>query len=171
MNICEEKFELDVVHIDIYDRSDVSVSIPTNIAYSQSVEAKNGVGVTLTVTSGKTPIITMDIAWTSGADAIMENAAKVVVTEKKEIGGLIRTHSVETTLIDGIEVAMTASKKIAFTDTIVVMTTANEYKYLCNAFINVNDLNVKDDRYNHVAEVKYTAQSFSGLVPIDNIIL
>lgn len=169
MNTCEEKFEMDVVHVDIYDRSDVSISMPHNIAYSDSVEGKSGLGITIVVAEEKSPLITMDIEWSSGADAILENVVKAVVTEKKEIGGLIRTHTIEGTLVDGMDTAMRVSRKAAFTNTIAVLVTANGDKYLCNAFINGNDLNVKNDYENHSAAVKYTAQSFSALIPIASI--
>lgn len=169
MNICEEKFELDVVRVDIYDRSDVSVSIPNNISYDESVESQSGVGVTIAVASGKSPLLTMDVEWTSGADAILENVVKAVVAEKKEIGGLIRTHTIEGTLIDGMEKALKASKEAAYVNTIAVLTTAYGDKYLCNAFINANTLNVKNDYENHNADVKYTAQSFSALIPVASV--
>ncbi len=167
MNVCEELILKDVVHVDIYKKEDVTVSLPHNVAYSQSVEAQTQEPVKVVVVSGQTPVITMDLEWTSGADCIMESSPKVTSTEKKEAAGLIRTNAIEGTLIDGFAEAMQASEVLAFTDSLAILTTADGEKYVCNSFAGTADMNVKDDQQNHVATIKYSAQSFSGFVSAD----
>lgn len=167
MNACEELILMDVVKVDIYKKEDVTVSLPHNVAYSQSVEAQTQTPVKVVVVGGQTPVITMDLEWTSGADAILEKSPKVTSTEKKEAAGLIRTNTIEGTLIDGFTEAMRASEILAFNDSLALLTTADGLQYLCNAFAGTTEMNVKNDQENHIATIKYVAQSFSGFVSAD----
>ena len=167
MNACEELILMDVVRVDIYKKEDVTISLPHNVAYSQSVESQTQSPVKMVIAAGMTPVITIDLEWTSGAEAILEKSPKVTSTEKKDAAGLIRTNTIEGTLIDGFAEAMRASEILAFNESLAVLTTADGQTYLCNVFAGTTDMNVKNDQENHIATIKYSAQSYSGFVLVD----
>lgn len=104
----------------------------------------------------------------SVSDVVMEPAPKVQVTEKRENSGLVRTHTLEAVISEGFSTVQSAIDAVAEDGTVAIMTTYEGVHYAIIPFPNTGMVSLTDSRQQtHTQTVKYTAQSFSGLVEVD----
>lgn len=160
MEKCQELILDDVIRIDIYRSEDIRFSVPFNataVTYA-----------TCTIAPGTSPALVIRLQDDSTSDVVMEPAPKVQVTEKRENSGLVRTHTLEAVISEGFSTVQSAIDAVAEDDTVAIMTTYEGVHYAIIPFPNTGMVSLTDSRQQaHTQTVKYTAQSFSGLVAVD----
>lgn len=160
MEKCQELILDDVIRIDIYRSEDIRFSVPFN--------ATAVTHATCTIAPGTSPTLVMRLQDDSTSDVVMEPAPKIQVTEKRENSGLVRTHTLEAVILEGFGTVQSAIDAVAEDDTVAIMTTYEGVHYAIIPFPNTGTVSLTDSRQQaHTQTVKYTAQSFSGLVEVD----
>ena len=160
MEKCQELILDDVIRIDIYRSEDINFPVPFNTPAVTHAA--------YTIASGATPVLVVRLQDGSTSDVVMEPAPKIQVTEKRENSGLVRTHTLEAVISEGFSTVQSAIDAVAEDDTVAIMTTYEGVHYAIIPFPNTGRVSLTDSRQQaHTQTVKYTAQSFSGLVEVD----
>lgn len=149
----------EVIRMDFYRKNDVAFSVPPN--------APAVTEMSCSFVAGAAPVLSINLSETDTSDVVMEPGPKLQVAEKRELAGLVRSIALEATVTGGFETAQEAVDSLIYNDIAAVATTAAGARYAVNFFPNTTALSMADNReLSHAMTVRYTAQSFSGLVSL-----
>lgn len=157
MEKCQELILDDIVAIDFYRSSNVTFSVPFNAPAITQVSC----------VFSSTATLKLRLEDSSASGVVMQPAPKAKVEEKREVAGLIRTHTIEAVVTEGFATVQTAIDSLANDDIVAVLTNYEGARYVVHPFPNTGVLTLTDERQqSHTQTVRYSAQSFSGLVKI-----
>lgn len=167
MNTCKETILDDIVRIDFYDASSTTATITRSVPFAVAGVTEMAVmqGAVNLATAVGTP--TLSLAYSGeDVDALM-NTPKLLTTEKRDVAGLIRTHTLTIPVVLGFDGAQQADDMLSGADILVVLTDADSNR-LCIHYLPESTQFVYEDTRGgeHTAQIKFTAQSLSGLVKL-----
>ena len=167
MNTCKETILDDIVRIDFYDASSTTAvitrSVPFPVAGVTEMIVNQG-SVNLALAAGNP---TLSLAYDGEDVGALMNTPKLQTTEKRDVVGLIRTHTLTIPVVLGFDEVQQADDMLNGADILAVLTDADGNR-LCIHYLPESTQFVYEDTRGgeHTAQIKFTAQSLSGLVKL-----
>lgn len=159
MKNCLEKILEDVIRIDVYHQSEITLSIPFN--------AVPVIEESISIASGVSPVLSVALSQSDDINAVMESSPKLQITDKRDGAAMPRNVTIDATIIDGFDTVQSAVDSVIDDDITVLLTAYDNTQYIICAFPNTSSLSLTDNRQQaHTATLKFTAQSLSGLIKV-----
>ena len=170
METCIETILDDIIRIDLYDANNssapISCSIPFNVSAVTNMTVMQG-QVDLGQSAG-TPILS--IVRSDDSMETQMSTPKHKVTEKRDIIGLVRTHTLTIPIETGFDTVQQADDALNSNDVMCILTAYDGSKYCIHFLPESCDISYEDERDDgHVGTLKYIAQSLSWLVKINDL--
>ena len=167
MNTCIETLLDDIVRIDFYDASSttavISRSVPFAVAGVTEMMVTQG-AVNLATAVG-TP--TLSLAYDGEDVGALMDTPKMQTTEKRDVAGLIRSHTLTIPVVLGFDAAQQADDALNGVDILAVLTDYEGNRLCIHYLPESTQFNYEDARGgDHTAQIKFTAQSLSALVKL-----
>lgn len=165
---CQELLMQDVVRIDIMPMTALKVGVPFNVqniteaAVTMSDDAELS-DAELYIDS----LLSLNLSGDSTVDAEMKEGITHKVTEKRDVAGIVRTHTLQIPIEIGFQTVRQQQKALQQTDFYIVLTTYDGTRYLAYALPNTSQFTI-DDQMGETAQMtaKVVVQSMSGFVKI-----
>ena len=156
MNDCKEILLEDIIEVSFYLASNVNCSVPFGVP---------GVNEMTGTISGD-PVLTISVAASDDADAVMETPT-LKVGEKREAAGLLRSHDLQINVEQGFDAVKQAADGLSGADIAAVLKDYDGNRYIIHALPNSTLYSYEDGRgSSHTGTVKLSAQSPSPRVKL-----
>lgn len=165
---CQELIEREIVRVDIMPTTALKVSIPFNV---QNIT--NAV-VTMADDSELTDaklfidsLLSLKMADDGTVDAEMQDGVSYKMTEKRDIAGMVRTHTLQIPIESGFDVIRVKEAALQHAEFYVVLTTGDGSRYLLYSVPNTSQFSVEEQIAQNVTmSVKVSLQSMSDIIRI-----
>lgn len=165
---CQELLMQDVVRIDFMPTTALNIGIPFSIPNITSVAATMADGSELTDERlFAASLLSLNMIGEDTSDAEMEEGVSHKVTEKRDVAGTIRTHTLQIPIEIGFQAIRDKEAALQAADFNIVLTTGDDDRYLVYALPGSSSFSV-DEQMGQAVQmtVKASVQSMSGLIKI-----
>ena len=158
----------DVTRIDIMPREALKVALSFNIPDVTSTVVTTSEDEALTDERlYADSLLSLNESGGNDVDAMMNESVTHKVTEKREMGGVIRTHTLQVGIEIGYQAVREHLKKLQDADFHVVLSTCNGERYLAYALPGTSQFTMDEQKGQSVQmNVKATLMSVSGFIKI-----
>ena len=158
----------DVVRIDIMPMTALKVGLPFNVQNITEAAVTMSDDAELTDIGLYTDsLLSLNLAGDATVDAEMKEGITHKVTEKRDVAGIVRTHTLQIPIEIGFQTVRQQQKALQQTDFHIVLTTYDGTRYLAYALPNTSQFTI-DDQMGETAQMtaKVVVQSMSGFIRI-----
>ena len=158
----------DVVRIDIMPMTALKVGVPFNVQNITEAVVKMADDTSLTNAKLYTDsLLSLNLGSDELTDAEMGEGVSHKVTEKRDMAGIVRTHTLQIPVELGFQAVRNKQKALQQTDFHIVLTTYDDSRYLAYALPNTCQFTI-DDQMGQTVQMtaKAVVQSMSGFVRI-----
>lgn len=162
MNNCKEILLDDIVRVDFYDGATCTASVPFGVPGVESMTVTQG-AVNLATATG-TPVLSINIAGGEDIGALMGTPSHKAAPKRQAVGEVYE-HTLTIPVELGFDAVKTAGYGLSGRDVLSVLTAYDGTK-ICVHYLPDSTLFAYEDTRGgtHTGQVKFTAQSLSGLV-------
>lgn len=165
---CQELLMQEVARIDFMPVTALKIAKPF------AVRNITEVGVTMSDNSALTDaklfsasLLSLNMNGDATVDAEMQEGASHKVTEKRELMGTVRTHTLQIPVESGFDTIRTKEASLQDTEFYVILTTCGSERYLVYGLPNTSQFAVDETTVqNTTMSIKATLVSLSGLIRI-----
>lgn len=165
---CRDLVMLDVVRVDIMPVTAIKVSIPWNVYDIASAGVVMSDNTALSDSElYADSLLSVNVLGDSTADAEMKEGVSLRVAEKRELSGMVRTHSLQIPIEAGFQTVRQQAGALQHSDFHVILTTGEGVRYLAYGLPNTCQFTL-DDQMGQGMQMtaKVVLQSMSGLIQI-----
>ena len=165
---CRDLLMDDVVRIDIMPMTALKVSVPFGVQNITEAVVKMSDNSALTdegLFGGS--LLSVSMTGDGRTDAILGDGTTHKVSEKRDVAGIVRTHTLQVPIDVGFLTVRERQKALQQTDFHIILTTYDGTRYLAYALPNTCQFTI-DDQMGETAQmtVKASVQSMSGFIRI-----
>ena len=165
---CQELMMQDVVRIDFMPTNAIKVGIPFNVQNITETTVTMADDAALTDIGLYTDsMLSVNLAFDPTVDAEMKEGLSHKVTEKRDVAGIVRTHTLQIPIELGFHTIREQQKALQQNDFHIILTTYGGERYLAYALPNTCQFNI-EDQMGQTAQMnlKAVVQSMSGFIRI-----
>lgn len=158
----------DVIRIDFMPVTALKVSVPFNVPNITSATVTMSDDAVLSDTELYTDsLLSLNLNGDALADAEMGEGLAHKVTDKMEMAGIVRTHTLQIPIDIGFQEVRQQQNALHQTDFHIVLTTYDGTRYLAYALPSTSQFTIEDQMGQQaLMTVKATVQSMSGFIKI-----
>lgn len=168
---CLELLMQDVVRIDIMPYTALKVNTPFNVQNITETDVTMLDGSEITDADlHLDSLLSLNLSGDDTADAEMKESLQHKVVEKRDISGIVRTHTLQIPIESGFQVVRAKQPYLKYTDFHIVLTTYNGTRYLAYGLPNTSQFTIEEQMgQSSQMSIKVTLMSMSGFIRISNI--
>lgn len=169
---CMELLMQDVIRIDIMPVGTIKVSVPYNVPNLSEAQVTMANGTALT--DAKLfidSLLSLNMGSDAQADAEMQEGLTHKADERRDIAGIIHTHTLQVPIESGFQTIRNKENALQQTDFHIVLTTAGGTRYLAYELPNTCQFAI-DEQMGQTAKmnIKAAVQSMSGFIKIIEVL-